>query len=149
MRRVPPKRPHYARQEDLYGRYHGQRTESNDFGEKAKPRVLRIEAENRGRSEQAELAIKVFELSQALEDKWLTADFAAKRQMLQMVFLNPKLDGVSLCYETNKPFDVLVKGLSVPSNRGDKTAIELFLAGVRGWESWFQKRLDGARPKAT
>jgi hypothetical protein len=35
-----------------------------------------------------------------------------------MVFLNPKLDGASLCYEMRKPFDVLVKGLSVPSDRG-------------------------------
>jgi hypothetical protein len=30
-----------------------------------------------------------------------------------------------------KPFDVLVKGLFVQSSRDDKTAIELFLIGVR------------------
>ena len=30
-----------------------------------------------------------------------------------------RLDGVSLCYEINKPFDIVVKGLSVPSDRGD------------------------------
>ena len=50
----------------------------------------------------------------------LSADFSAKRQLLEIVFLNFKLDGVSLCYEMNKPFDMLVKGLLVSSNRGDK-----------------------------
>ncbi len=82
--------------------------------------TLGIEAADRGRGEQAGLALKVFELSQALEEKWLTADFAAKRQMLDIVFLNFTLDGVTLCYETRKPFDVLVKGLAVPSLRGDR-----------------------------
>ena len=82
--------------------------------------TLRIEAVSRNRGEQAELATRVFELSQALEEKWLTADFAATRQLLDIVFLNFTLDGASLCYETRKPFDVLVKGLSVPSNRGDR-----------------------------
>jgi DNA invertase Pin-like site-specific DNA recombinase len=81
---------------------------------------LKVEATDRNRSEQAELAIKVFELSQALEQKWVVADYAAKRQILEMVFLNLKLDGVSLCYEIRKPFDVLAKGLVVPSNRSNK-----------------------------
>ncbi len=82
--------------------------------------ALRIESADRSRSEQAELAERVFELSQALEEKWLTADFAAKRQLLDIVFLNFTLDGVSLCYELRKPFDMLVEGLTVPSDRGDK-----------------------------
>jgi hypothetical protein len=30
-----------------------------------------------------------------------------------------------------KPFDVLAEGLISKNNRGDKTAIELFLAGIR------------------
>jgi hypothetical protein len=33
-----------------------------------------------------------------------------------------------------KPFDVLAEGLLSEKSRGDKTAIELFVAGVRGWE---------------
>jgi hypothetical protein len=82
--------------------------------------TLEMEAADRGSSEQADLAIKVFELSQTLVQKWLTADFSAKRQLLEIVFLNFKLDGVTLCYETRKPFDVLAKGLSVPLNRGDR-----------------------------
>ena len=35
------------------------------------------------------------------------------------------------------------------SSRDNKTAIELFLAGVRGWESVLQRRLDNAKPKET
>ncbi len=74
--------------------------------------TLEMEATDRGSSEQADLAIKVFELSQTLVQKWLTADFSAKRQLLEIVFSNFRLDGVSLCYEMIKPFDVLAKGLS-------------------------------------
>ena len=82
--------------------------------------TLRIEAVSRNRSEQAELAIRTFELSQSLEAKWVSADFGAKRQILETVFLNLRLDGVSLCYEMEKPFDALAKGLLVSSNRGDR-----------------------------
>ncbi len=82
--------------------------------------TIRVEAADRDRGEQADLASRVFELSQALEQKWLTADFSEKRQILDIVFLNLRLDGVSLSYEMRKPFDVLAKGLSVPSNRGDR-----------------------------
>lgn len=82
--------------------------------------TLQIEVVDRDRGEQGELAIKTFELSQALEKKWLTAGFAEKRKLLEIVFSNFRLDGVTLCYEINKPFDVLAKGLVVPSDRGDK-----------------------------
>jgi hypothetical protein len=32
------------------------------------------------------------------------------------------------------------------SNRGDKTAIELFVAGVRGWEAGLRRRLEDGKP---
>jgi hypothetical protein len=35
------------------------------------------------------------------------------------------------------------------ANRDNKTAIELFVAGVMGWESGLQRRLDNAKPEAT
>lgn len=93
---------------------------STELRDRIAETTLLMEAENRNRGEQAELAIKVFELSQALEERWVTGDSSAKRQILEMVLLNPKLDGVSLCYEMRKPFDVLAKGLLVSSNRGDR-----------------------------
>ena len=34
-----------------------------------------------------------------------------------------------------KPFDVPIEGLDLKNSRGDKTAVELFLAGVRGWNA--------------
>ena len=53
-----------------------------------------------------------------------------KRRLLDIVFLNCTLDGVTLCPEIRKPFGVLVEGLLVSPSRVDKTAIELFLIGV-------------------
>jgi site-specific DNA recombinase len=82
--------------------------------------TLQLEAADRDRGEQAEIAIKSFELSQSLVEKWLVADYAAKRQLLEIVFLNFQLDGVTLCFEMRKPFDVLAKGLLVSSHRSDK-----------------------------
>jgi hypothetical protein len=38
----------------------------------------------------------------------------------------------SLSYN-DKPFDVLAEGLLLKNSRGDKTAIELFVVGIRGW----------------
>jgi hypothetical protein len=32
-------------------------------------------------------------------------------------------------------------------NRDDKTAIELFLAGVRGWEAEIRRRMEDGEPK--
>jgi hypothetical protein len=82
--------------------------------------ALRVEATNRDRSEHAELAIRTFELSQALESNWLAADYSAKCRILAAQFLSLRLEDISLCQEMTKPFDALAKGLLVLSNRGDK-----------------------------
>lgn len=82
--------------------------------------TLHIEAASRQYVENAELAINTFELSQCLEDKWLSADIAEKRQLLKIVCLNFFLDGVSLVPEMRKPFDVLAKRPSVSTHRGDR-----------------------------
>ena len=68
----------------------------------------------------ADLAVKVFELSQTLRQKWLTADYATKRRILEIVFLNCRLDDVTLVPTIRKPFDVLAEGLLVQSSRGDR-----------------------------
>ncbi len=82
--------------------------------------TLQLEAADRGREEQADLAIKVFELSQSLTEKWIGSDYAEKRRILEIVFLNLSLDGATLVYEMRKPFDMLLEGLSVSSSRGDR-----------------------------
>src|SRR5260221_14383205 len=60
--------------------------------------------------ETAELASKVFELSQMLRQQWLTGDYDAKRRILEILCLNCMLDGATLVPEMRKPFDVLAEG---------------------------------------
>jgi hypothetical protein len=75
-----------------------------------------------------------------------TADYDAKRRILEIVCLNCELDGVTLVPEIRKPFDVLAEGLLSEKSRGDQTAIELFLAGIRGWEAEPRRRFDDGKP---
>ncbi|MCP4191768.1 MAG: recombinase family protein [Planctomycetaceae bacterium] len=80
---------------------------------------LQLDVTDRSQHEMADLACKVFELSQSLTEKWLTAEYAEKRRILEIVCLNLELDGASLCIETRKPFDVLAKGHDFENSRGD------------------------------
>jgi site-specific DNA recombinase len=41
-----------------------------------------------------------------------------KRRILEIVFLNCRLEDATLCPVIRKPFDVLVKGLLVPQSGG-------------------------------
>ena len=79
---------------------------------------LQLDVVDRSHDETAELALKVFELSQTLRQEWLTADYAAKRRILEIVCLNCRLVDAKLCPEIRKPFDVLVEGLLVPESGG-------------------------------
>lgn len=81
---------------------------------------LQLAACDLGRHENGEIAIKAFELSQNLRAKWLTADYAEKRRVLEIVFLNFVLDDVNLVPETRKPFDMLAEGPLVLSSRGER-----------------------------
>ena len=80
--------------------------------------MLQLEALNRTRDENAELASRMFELSQTLTEKWLTAEYEEKRQILEIVWLNCRLDGVTLVPTIRKPFDVLAEGPFVPDSGG-------------------------------
>jgi hypothetical protein len=44
-----------------------------------------------------------------------------------------------------KPFDVLAEELLSEKSRGDKTAIELFVAGVRGWEAGLRRQFSDGK----
>ena len=79
-----------------------------------------LEGQNRQQSERADLAVKVFELSQALLPKWLAADIAEKRLLLKIIGLNCTFDGASLVPEMRKPCDLWAAGLLVFSSRGDR-----------------------------
>lgn len=80
---------------------------------------LRIEACDRDQDENAELVIKTFELSQSVRGKWLEADSATKREIVEILCLNLTLDGVNLVPEWRKPFALLAEGLVLKNGRGD------------------------------
>lgn len=67
--------------------------------------MLEMEAADRRKDEKADLAVKVFELSQDLRRKWFTAGFAEKRRLLNFVCLNLVLQGASLVISARKPFN--------------------------------------------
>ena len=70
------------------------------------------------RGQQADHAVKVFELSQRLAERWLTADYAAKREILDIVCSNFVLKDATLDCTMRKPFALLCEGLLV-SNSGE------------------------------
>jgi hypothetical protein len=45
-----------------------------------------------------------------------------------------------------KPFDVLAEGLVSENSRGDRTPLELFIAGVQGWEAGLRRQMDDGTP---
>jgi site-specific DNA recombinase len=92
---------------------------STEMRDRAAAMTVQIEALNHGHDEDGDIAVKAFELSQCFMDKWITADYAANRRILEIVCLNFRLDGATLCPTMRKPFGVLVKGLLVHSSRGD------------------------------
>lgn len=62
--------------------------------------------------EPGQMACKVFELSQTPRERWVAADYDAKRRILEIVCLNLKLNGGTLIAKTREPFDACVEGLS-------------------------------------
>ncbi|MFI4874732.1 MAG: recombinase family protein, partial [Blastopirellula sp. JB062] len=81
---------------------------------------LQRDAVDRSHDETADLASRVFELSQVLTEKWLTADCFEKRRILEIVFLNCTLDDVTLVPTIRKPFDVLAEGLISKESGGGR-----------------------------
>ena len=81
---------------------------------------LQLDVLDRSHDETAELAVKVFELSQTLQDKWLNADYSEKRRILEIVCLNFTLEGVNLVPVMRKPFDMMVEGLQFENNRDER-----------------------------
>jgi site-specific DNA recombinase len=75
--------------------------------------TLELQATDRQRDERAELGLKVFELSQGLHRKWLTADYPEKKKIIEMVCLNLTLTDGIVCISTRKPFNCLVEGFSI------------------------------------
>ena len=95
-------------------------SKSRDLRDREAELKLEIDVADRGRHETIDIAVKAFELSQSLRAKWVTADYAAKRRILEIVCLNCTLDDVNLCATMRKPFDLLAKGLVSKDSRGER-----------------------------
>lgn len=57
-------------------------------------------------------AIAAFELSQSLIERWVKADYAAKRTILEIVVESALLNSEKIEIQMKKPFDVLSNGVS-------------------------------------
>lgn len=72
--------------------------------------LLQLESTDRDDREITDLAIKAFELSQSLKTRWQTADFAAKRTILEILCESVKSNSEKLEIRLRKPFDLIANG---------------------------------------
>ena len=92
-------------------------TKSTELRDRVATLTLQAAALDRSHHEDADIAIKAFELSQSLTAKLLTSDYPAKRRILEIICLNFRFDDVTLYPVMRKPFDVLVEGLISQKSR--------------------------------
>lgn len=85
--------------------------------------TVKIEALDRSRQDDLALAAATIELAQTLSDRLLEADFAAKRNFLEIFGSNYRLNDGTLYVERRKPFDILAEGpvLNLSGRRGSRT----------------------------
>jgi site-specific DNA recombinase len=86
-------------------------TKSKELRDRESMLKLQLEACDRMRQEDADVTIRTFELSQRMREKWLTAEYAEKRCLLEIVAQDWTLTGATLVPVLRKPFDLLAKGL--------------------------------------
>lgn len=93
--------------------------------------VLEYESASRTWQEKIDVASDTFELSQNIYDKWLTADYDAKRRILEIVLSDCILKDATLWYQMRKPFDIIVKGLLVEESggAGNRTPVPKHFSG--------------------
>ena len=78
-------------------------------------RIDRIET---GKQENNSNAAKILELAQRLPQQYLMFAPPQKRQVVDSVFLNLRLDTVNLCGEYRLPFSILAENRGHPLNSG-------------------------------
>lgn len=79
---------------------------------------LQMDSLDRNRDEMADLVSKVFELSQTLWEKWLTADYHCKRRILEIICLNFRLDDVTRMLRNEKALRRSRRRASCPVESG-------------------------------
>ena len=79
-----------------------------------------LEQCGRNDAERDRIATRLFELSQTLENRWVSAGIGVKRQLLDIVCLNFSLEGKNLVPAVRKLFSVLTEDLESAESRGDR-----------------------------
>jgi hypothetical protein len=82
----------------------------------------------------AELAVRALELSQSLTERWVKANYEAKRTILGIMLESVRLNCEKLEFSLRKPFDLLRDEKLVPLIGASGTPVKLFLAGICGWK---------------
>ena len=82
---------------------------------------LRLDGQEQQKTEIGDTAMKVLELSQHLKEKWVAADIAEKRVILEIVCLNLTFKNASLEVSMRKPFDVIAEGLVLKTGAEERT----------------------------
>jgi hypothetical protein len=80
-----------------------------------------------------------------MEPKRVTADeqkypYPARKE------LNSAMTRKELTHQARSPSTFSPKGFSLKKSRGDWTPLELFVAGVRGWEGHLRKQVRNGSP---
>lgn len=87
--------------------------------------AVQLQAADRDDREIADLAIKAFELSQSLTEKWVKADYNAKRTILSIMLETVRLNSRNVEFSLRKPFILLRNEKLVPLSgaTGNRTPI--------------------------
>ncbi len=92
---------------------------------------LQLETTDRDDREVADLALRVFELSQTLNTRWKDADYSAKREILELLVESACLNSENLVICLKKPFDLIANQFPVSLNGagGNRTPVPKQSAG--------------------
>ena len=101
-----------------------------------------LQAEGEDQTDRSETAVKAFELADQLAAKWLTADPATKRLILDIVSLNLTLNGATLEVIARSPFDLLLEEQEVKNGpeREDLNLRPPAPHSIRGYQRSYRRK---------
>ena len=89
-------------------------TKRQELYERQSAVALQLQTSDVDSREIADLAIKAFELTQSLKDRWVTADYKAKRAILGIVLKNARLNSQNVEFSLKLPYEKLRDARCVP-----------------------------------
>ncbi|MGH7213640.1 MAG: recombinase family protein [Tepidisphaeraceae bacterium] len=93
-------------------------TKRQELHERQSAIALQLQASDRDDRQIADLAIKAFELAQNLTERWVSADYNAKRTILSVMLKTVRLNCGNLEFTPRNPFHLLRDMKSVPLSGG-------------------------------